>query len=142
MVKIDYSLFIQIANFLFLIWAMNKLLYKPVRRMLAQRHEKIAGLEKNILSSEEGAATKDAAMRAGIKQAREKGIKEKERLEAEARKVESELIEKINDKARNDYEQMRDKIVAEAQAARQALQREVDRFADDICSKILGRAFS
>lgn len=142
MVKLDYSLFIQIANFLFLIWAMNKVLYKPVRRILAQRHEKISGLEKNIVSSEEGAVSKDEAMRAGIKEAREKGIKEKERLEAEARQAESELIEKINDKARTDYEQMRDIIVSEAQAARQALQREVDRFADDICSKLLGRAVS
>jgi hypothetical protein len=41
-----------------------------------------------------------------------------------------------------DLEQMRDKIVSEAQDARQALQREIDRFADDICVKILGRAVS
>jgi F-type H+-transporting ATPase subunit b len=136
------SLFLQIANFLFLIWAMNRVVYKPVRQMLAQRREKISGLENTIISSEEGAAAKDEAMRAGIKVAREKGLKEKEQFEIEARQSESELIEKINDKARTDLEQMREKIVSEAQEARQALQREIDRFADDICIKILGRAVS
>jgi hypothetical protein len=67
MVKIDMSLFIQIANFLFLIWAMNRVVYKPVRRMLAQRNEKISGLENTIAVSEEGVAAKDEAMRAGMK---------------------------------------------------------------------------
>jgi F-type H+-transporting ATPase subunit b len=142
MVKIDMSLFIQIANFIFLIWAMNKVVYKPVRQMLAKRHEKISGLENTIVSSEEGVAAKDQALLSGIKEAREKGIREKEQLEAQARQAESELIEKINEKARVDLEQMREKIVSEAQDARQALQREIDRFADDICSKILGRAVS
>jgi F-type H+-transporting ATPase subunit b len=142
MVKIDMSLFIQIANFLFLIWAMNRVVYKPVRQMLAQRNEKISGLENTIAVSEEGVTTKDEAMRAGMKAAREKGLKEKEQFEAQARQAESELIEKINEKARMDLEQMRDKIVSEAQDARQALQREIDRFADDICVKILGRAVS
>lgn len=142
MVKIDMSLFIQIANFVFLIWAMNKVVYKPIRQMLAKRHEKISGLEQNIMTSEEGAAEKDQALHAGIKAAREKGIKEKEQLEAQARQAESELIEKINENARMDLEQMRNRIVSEAQDARQALQREIDRFADDICNKILGRAVS
>lgn len=142
MVKIDMSLFIQIANFIFLIWAMNKVAYKPVRQMLAKRHEKISGLENTIVSSEEGAAAKDQALHSGIKEAREKGIREKEQLEAQARQAESELIEKINEKARVDLEHMREKIISEAQDVRQALQREIDRFADDICSKILGRAVS
>ncbi len=142
MVKIDMSLFIQIANFIILIWAMNKVVYKPIRQMLAKRHEKISGLENIIMSSEENAAAKDQTLNAGIKQAREKGLREKEELEAQARQAETELIEKINEKARNDFEQMREKVVSEANEARQALQGEIDRFADDICSKILGRAVS
>ena len=142
MVKIDMSLFVQIANFIFLIWAMNKVVYKPIRQMLVKRNEKISGLENMIMSSEEDAAAKDRALIAGIKEAREKGLREKEQLETQARQAEAELIEKINEKARIDLEQMREKIISEAQEAREALQREIDRFADDISSKILGRAVS
>jgi F-type H+-transporting ATPase subunit b len=142
MVKIDMSMFVQIANFIILIWAMNKVVYKPIRRMLAKRHEKISGLEDIIMSSEEDAASKDQALNAGIRQAREKGLREKEDLETQGRKAESELIEKINEKARIDLEQMRKKVVYEANEARQALQKEIDRFADDICRKILGRTVS
>jgi F-type H+-transporting ATPase subunit b len=142
MVKIDMSMFVQIVNFIILIWAMNKVVYKPIRRMLAKRHEKISGLEDIIMSSEENAAAKDQALTAGIRQAREKGLREKEDLETKGRQAETELIEKINEKARIDLEQMRKKVVSEANEARQALQKEIDRFADDICRKILGRAVS
>jgi F-type H+-transporting ATPase subunit b len=142
MVKIDMSMFVQIVNFIILIWAMNKVVYKPIRRMLAKRHEKISGLEDIIMSSEENAAAKDQALTAGIKEAREKGLREKEDLETKGRQAETELIEKINEKARIDLEQMRKKVVSEANEARQALQKEIDRFADDICRKILGRAVS
>jgi F-type H+-transporting ATPase subunit b len=142
MVKIDMSMFVQIVNFIILIWAMNKVVYKPIRRMLAKRHEKISGLEDIIMSSEENAAAKDQALNAGIKEAREKGLREKEDLETQGRQAETELIEKINEKARIDLEQMRKKVVSEANEARQALQKEIDRFADDICRKILGRAVS
>lgn len=142
MIKIDMSMFVQIANFIFLIWAMNRVVYKPIRQMLAQRHEKISGLEKTIMDSQENASAKDEAMRIGLKEAREKGIKQKEQLEAEARRAESELIQKINEKAQAELEQMRNRILSEAQDVRQLLQKQIDRFADDICNKILGRALS
>ena len=48
MVSIDGSLIIQIVNFIFLIWILNVVLYKPIRKVLIQRKEKIAGLEQKI----------------------------------------------------------------------------------------------
>ncbi len=44
----DGSLFVQIANFLIIIWALNVILYKPIRKILIQRKEKIVSLEQNI----------------------------------------------------------------------------------------------
>ena len=37
----DISLLFQIANFLFLIWALNTILFKPIRKILRERKEKI-----------------------------------------------------------------------------------------------------
>ena len=140
MVNVDSSLFIQIINFLFLIWALNKVLYKPIRRILSQRNETISGLENGIDKSEHDAVEKDLALKNGIRQARENGLREKEALENEARAEETKIIEKINEKARADLAEIREKIVKEAEDARLALLKEVDGFADDISRRILGRA--
>jgi len=140
MVNLDSTLFIQIINFLILIWALNTVLYKPIRRILSQRNEKITGLENGIDQSEQNATEKDLALKAGIKQARENGLMEKDALENEARAEEMKIIEKINEKARADLAEIREKIAQEAEEARQALLKEIDGFAEDISRRILGRA--
>jgi len=140
MVSIDGTLFIQIINFLFLIWALNIILYKPIRRILLQRNDKVTGLEEGIERFEQDALEKDQALSSGIKEARGKGMNEKAVFEDDAREQEKKLIEKINEKARVDLAEIREKIVQETEEARQALLKEIDSFAEDISRRILGRA--
>ncbi|RPH52873.1 MAG: ATPase [Desulfobacteraceae bacterium] len=139
MINVDKSVFIQIINFLFLIWAMNVVLYKPIRKILLQRKEKIAGLEQSIENFGKNAQEKEDAYASGIKEARAKGQKEKEALLLSAQNEEKQLIEKINKKAQEDLVQMRNKIAKDTESVRSSLQNEVDTFAAAIGQKILGR---
>lgn len=136
----DSSALIQIFNFVFLIWILNILLYKPIRKILAQRKEKIDGLEQSIETSDKEALAKDEAFSAGIKEARARGFKEKETLMQQATDEEKKIIADINSKAQAELAEIRKKIQNEAEVARESLQKEVDNFADQICQKILGRA--
>ena len=136
----DESLFIQLVNFLFLIWVLNILLYKPIRNILIQRKEKFASLETNIEILNRDAQEKDDAYAVGIKEARVKGFQEKEALTQAAADEEREIIEKINQKAQAELVEVREKIAKDAEAARAALQQEIDAFANAIGEKILGRA--
>jgi F-type H+-transporting ATPase subunit b len=140
MVSINYSLIIQIINFVFLVWALNLVLYRPIRRVIAQRSEKIRGLESGIEDSEQSMQEKDRAISDGIKKARERGVEKKEGLEEEAREKEREKVAEINEKARQDLARVREQVAKDMQAARQSLEAEVDQFADAISQKILGRA--
>jgi len=80
MISIDGSLFIQIANFIFLIWALNVVLYRPIRKILNQRQEKMDGLEKKIAAFVVDAQQNDEAFSNGVRDARTKGLEEKEKL--------------------------------------------------------------
>jgi F-type H+-transporting ATPase subunit b len=135
----DGSLLIQIVNFVFLIWVLNMLLYKPIRKILAQRKEKIGGLELSIETSEKDALEKDQALVAGIKEARARGLKEKEALVQRAADEEKSIIAEINRKAQTELAEIRAKIKEDAEVVRDSLRKEVDKFADQICQKILGR---
>jgi len=139
MVDIDKSLGIQIVNFLFLIWVLNIILYRPIRRVLIQRKEKIAGLEQGIEAALADATDKQDAFSDGIKAARLDGQKQKDAMINEASAEEKEIVERINEKAKAELAAAKNKVAEEIGTAKKALQAEVDTFADAVCEKILGR---
>jgi F-type H+-transporting ATPase subunit b len=136
----DWTVGIQIINFLIILWILNLILYRPIRNILRQRKEKIDGLEFSIETYNEDAQEKDTAFAAGIKEARAKGLNEKEALLQAAAAEEKEIIAKVNAKAQAELADIREKISQEAETARAALQTKVDEFTSDICQKILGRS--
>jgi F-type H+-transporting ATPase subunit b len=140
MISIDGSLFIQIVNFIILIFVLNIVLYKPIRNVLLERNEKVVGLGESIETFNKDAKEKDDAFASGIRAARAKGLKEKEVLLEAASEEEKKIIAKINEKAQADLAEVRSNIAKDAEKVRAKLQKEVDVFADAIGQKILGRA--
>ena len=136
----DGSIIIQIVNFLFTIWVLNVLLYRPIRKILSQRKEKIDGLELAIETSNNDVREKDVAFAAGIKEARAKGFDEKNTLLQQAADAEKSMIADIHHKAQAELAQIRDQITKDTEVARKSLQSEIDEFANQISQKILGRA--
>jgi len=135
----DWSVLIQIANFVFLIWVLNLILYRPIRNVLLQRKQKISGLEESIESSSMDLAERKDAFSSAIKEARIKGRLEKEALLIAASEQEKKMIERINEKAQADLTEVRDKILKDAAKVRKSLLKEIDDFAESISKKILGR---
>ena len=135
----DWTLIIQIINFLLILWILNRILYRPIRNILRQRKEKIDGLELSIQTFNDDAEEKDNAFAAGIKEARTKGLNEKQAMLQDAAEEENKIIAKVNEKAQAELADIRQKISQEAQTVKAALETKVSEFADDICQKILGR---
>ena len=136
----DWTFLLQMANFLILMWIMNVILYKPIRNVLIQRKNRVSGLEESIVASEKDVKDKEEAFMVGIRDARAKGMKQKELLMAEATEEEKKIISAINEKAQADLAEVRGQIANEAQAAKDSLMQEIDDFSDAIGQKILGRA--
>ncbi|MEI6259054.1 MAG: ATP synthase F0 subunit B [Deltaproteobacteria bacterium] len=140
MINVDGSVFIQIANFIFLIWIMNMILYKPIRKALLQRKEKVSDLERSIADFNVHALEKENAFASGIKEARANGLKEKQSLIQSGSDEEKNVIENINKKAQAELIKSREKIAKDAESVRVSLQKELDTFVNAIGQKILGRA--
>jgi len=136
----DWTLFVQIANFLLIVWVLNIVLFRPIRNILIQRKEKITSLEQNVETSDNEAKGKNEAFDLGIRDARAKGLSEKNVLLNEAADEEREIVDKINQKAQADLAVVREKIAKDVEVVRASLQKEIDTFANAIGEKILGRA--
>ena len=139
MIKIDGSVVIQIVNFVFLIWILNIVMFKPIRKVLHQRREKINGLEKNIETCQRDVNEKDESIAAELRSAKHRGIKELEGLLQSAEAEEKRLINAINEKAAVEIDAIRKKIAKDAETVRETLQKEIDTYASEISQKILGR---
>jgi F-type H+-transporting ATPase subunit b len=136
----DSSVIIQVGNFIFLIWVLNIILYKPIRKIVAERKNKVEGLAGRIDGLNKNALEKDQAYSDGIKDARSKGLAEKDAIVQVAAEEEKKVIEEITAKAQADLIAIRKKIVTDTETVRISLQKEVDSFAAQIGQKILGRA--
>lgn len=140
MINVDGSVFIQIANFILLIWVMNMILYKPIRKVLLQRKEKVSDLEKMIADFSVQAQEKEDAFAQGIKDARSNGLKQKQALVQAGSDEEKTVIENINKKAQTALSESREKLAKEAESVRKSLEKDIDTFVNAIGQKILGRA--
>ena len=116
----DWTVFLQAANFILLVILLNIVLYRPIRSILKQRKAKIEGLEQNIESSTVDLAEKESTYAAGIRDARKKGMLEKDALVQAAADEEKQILDKINADALEELNAVKAKVAQEAEAAKAA----------------------
>ncbi|MBF0101503.1 MAG: ATP synthase F0 subunit B [Desulfobacterales bacterium] len=140
MIQIDVSLFIQIVNFLLLIWVLNKVLYKPIRVKLSERKKTVVDGQQWIDDIKNQAQGIELQINDSLKRARAEGLKSKETFIQEAMLNEKKMLEEMNQKVRSELENSRKKMDGEIQKTREFLVNEIDIYAEAIGRKILGRA--
>ncbi len=138
----DWTLFVQMGNFILLIFILNVILYKPIRQILIERKKKIQGYKEGIEGLERDASESDQAFQARISEARGQGVQEKEALKQTGQEEEKRLTDEINRKAQAELEAVRAQIAKDAEDARRGLEKEIGVFSGTIAEKILGRAVS
>ncbi len=139
MINIDISLLYQLVNFLFLIWILNIILYKPVRRVLRERNDQLGGLEADIRGLSEQLAEKAREMEARRNEARLEGFNRKEELKKQGQSVERELLSDASKKTESRISEVKVEIAADIVKARETLKSQVDGFSRALAEKILGR---
>ena len=80
MVSLDYSLGIQIINFVLLIFILNRLLYKPLLGMIDKRKQKFADSEAEIRRLQETVEQQMAAYEEKLRQAKAAAVEEKNEI--------------------------------------------------------------
>ena len=138
----DWTLIVQIVNFIVLIMILNAVLYKPIRKILIERQKTVNQFEKDIDTLQEGAAENDQTFQSTISEAKAKGLSEKEAMKEAGEEEEKRLINELQEKAQADLETVRTQIAQDAGAAREKLKAQAEAFSVSIAEKILGRSVS
>ena len=136
----DYTLFIQIANFLFLVFVLNILLYKPIRNMLRQRKEQMNSFEDTRNDLLEKSDRYERELEENVLGARMTGVKSKGDLKNEGLDVEKGMLQEASSVAGERIEKAKMEIEHSMAAARQSLQTELAAFSRELAEKVLGRS--
>lgn len=139
MLTIDYSVIIQVINFLVLLFLLNAVLYKPIRRILKRRNDEIEGLAHTATDLEEKGLAQEKGLDESAAAARREGFREKESLRAEAMEAEKKMYQDATAAAGGKMEEARKKVVERVQEIRLELEKEMGTFSSELAEKILGR---
>ena len=142
MVSLDYSLGIQIINFIVLIFILNRLLYKPILGMLDKRKQQFAESEAEIKRLQETVEQKMAAYEEKLRQAKATAIEQKKEIVRQG----AETAKEINNAARAEIpglmEQFQSRMEREIDTAKRTLAGQSQRLSVEIAEKVLGRRLS
>ncbi len=136
----DWTMFVQMGNFILLIFVLNAILYKPIRQILIERKKKIQGYKEGIETLQQDASESEKSFQAKVSEARQQGVREKEALKQAGQDEEKQITDEINRKAQAELEAVRAQITKDAEDARRGLEKEIGVFSGTIVEKILGRA--
>ena len=140
MIMPDYTLFLQLANFLFLLFILNIILYRPVRQILGKRKAEIDGLQHSV-SELEGKASRFAGeLEEDVASARKTGYQEKESLKNQGLEEEKALLKEASAASGERMGQARAALEKKLGEARGALESELSLFSKELAEKILGRS--
>jgi F-type H+-transporting ATPase subunit b len=130
---------IQIINILILIVVMNAVLYKPVRTILAKRKDKLAKLTNEIDTFKKNAELRQKEINRKLGDARNRAKEELEKAKSAAQASTTETLTAVRQETTADKNSQLEEIHKQFASAQQQLQDQVDTFAADMATKILGR---
>ena len=135
----NVTVFIQIANFLFLLFVLNIIFYRPIRRILGRRSEEVRGLNESIGDFREKSDQYGKDLEESYRGARGEGFKEKDKLKKAGTRVEKEILQEAISSAEAKIGKAKDEIDRSVTGVRQSLEDELNMFSKELAEKILGR---
>lgn len=140
MLYVDKTVFIQVGNFLVLLFLLNRILYRPVRKILGQRGEEMNSLQSAIgdYRTKVEHLTKD--LEENLTGARKEGFREKESLKQTGLSEEKDMLHAAASSAGEKIMNAREEIERKAREARDSLEKDLALFAKEVAEKIMGRS--
>jgi F-type H+-transporting ATPase subunit b len=138
-INLDITFIFQLVNFLILMLALNIVLYKPIRKILADRASEIAGGHEKAAEVDKDVQDKMVQYEDRLREAKAKASEERGILKKDALAEEATLLDKARKEATDSVNALKGKVAKEAAEAREYLKEQTRSLSLEICEKVLGR---
>jgi F-type H+-transporting ATPase subunit b len=138
--QIDFTLFIQIANFLVLMFVLNVILYRPIRKILGKRRDEMNSFQSMIEDFQNRTAGCARKFEEGAAETRKEGLEEKETLKSQGLEEEKQMLREASSAAAGKMGQAKKGLEEKLAGVRHSLEREMALFSRELAEKVLGRS--
>lgn len=142
MINIDIVLLFQAVNFLVLLFLLNILLYKPIRKVMAERAAEISASKEKTLSVDREVQEKMAQYEQKLHKVKADANEERSMLLRTAHEEEALLMGAARGEAANELAKIRKSIEKETVEAETYLKAQAVSLSQRIVEKVLGRSVS
>ncbi len=139
MISVDWTLGLQFLNFIILLIVLNKLLYRPLTKIIAQRREKVEGSYARAKDLEADIDEKMEHYQQQLSDAKILANEERNKLKKAASEEEAALLSEAHGKATTRLRAIKVQVAGEAEEASKTLKSEAESLAGQIATKVLGR---
>lgn len=140
MIDINIAFFIQLANFIILLIALNFILFKPMRAIMKEREEGIGGALADAKTAQERTQGLLEQYNISLADAKQKAAAAYNALYQQGLDAQRDMISAERTKASELLDKARKEIATAAATARGDLRKEAEKLSQDISAKLLGRA--
>ena len=140
MIELNYAFFVQLINFGILVLVLNIFLYKPIRKILAERRQVIDSARDKTASVDHEVQEKMALYESRLRDAKAEAAGRRTEALKEAQVEEAAVLEKARKEAAVSLDSIRERVGKEAAGARLLLKQQAEALSGEICVKILGRS--
>ncbi|HEY6839215.1 MAG TPA: ATP synthase F0 subunit B [Geobacteraceae bacterium] len=140
MINLDLAFVIQLINFLVLLAILNVFLFKPIRKVLADREADLGNAKEKVAAVDREVQEKIAVYEARLKDVKAAASGDRETLKKEAQAEEAAILEKARKEATDSLAAIKNKVAREAVDAKEVLREQARALSLEICEKVLGRS--
>ncbi len=139
MLEINFTILLQIFTFLLLVFFLNIILFRPIRKVLAQRNEKTDSLQTMIDELQNRSEENEKGIEQSMVQARKEGYVEKENFKGQGLEEEKGILQVASTTVEEKIASARKEMEKKIAEARTGLEDEMTGFSNELAEKILGR---
>lgn len=140
MITMDITLVIQMVNMFVLMFLLNAIIYKPVRKILRERTAKMQGMQDDVAKLQDNARRRQEEVDKKMALASGKAKSALDAARAEAQMAGDAKIAAIKAEADSEKDTQMAEVKAQIVNAGKELQANLDGFATAMAGKILGRS--
>jgi len=139
LISINETLIFQVISFLIFLFIINRILFRPMRRTMADRETYIENIQKDIIDAQSQIKDLTKQIQKQEKAIRNEAFEQQTQLEASGSQQAEELLASVRKEVNDSKEQARINIEAQIAAARKHIQKESEDLAKNIMEKVLHR---
>ena len=140
MISIDYTLWVQMANFLILMFILNLLLYKPILGIIDKRKKQLQDTEEEIKRLNQSVEERMAAYEEKLRQAKMDAVEKKQEIIKEGAERAKSIIDAAKGEIPGMMENFHGEMNREVDEARRTLTNQSKKISVEIAEKLLGRS--